>query len=135
MTRFRNQPSPAVKLKGIGSCTLAVLSCCKAPLPGTSYRTHQGASQVCGSNAFHREEATNNTAKYEGLLGGLRIAVELGIKKPIIRIDSQLVVKQLNKDYQTPLIEAYVDEVRMLEEYFDGLETEHVRRAENSIAD
>ena len=34
---------------------------------------------------FSREEATNNTTEYEGLLAGLRIAAELGIKKLIIR--------------------------------------------------
>ena len=33
---------------------------------------------------FAREEATNNTIEYEGLLVGLRIAAELGIKKMII---------------------------------------------------
>ncbi|MGS2953841.1 reverse transcriptase-like protein, partial [Escherichia coli] len=53
---------------------------------------------------FSREEATNNTAEYEGLLAGLRIAVELGIKKLIIRGDSPLVVRQVNKDYQSPLM-------------------------------
>ena len=75
---------------------------------------------------FAREEATNNTAEYEGLLAGLRIAAELGIKKLFIRGDSQLVVRQVNKDYQSPLMEAYVEEVRRLEERFDGLQTEHV---------
>ena len=34
---------------------------------------------------FPREKATNNTAKYEGLLARLRIATELGVKKLIIR--------------------------------------------------
>ena len=42
---------------------------------------------------FSREEATNNTTEYEGLLAGIRIAAELGIKKLIIRGDSQLVVR------------------------------------------
>ena len=42
---------------------------------------------------FPWEAATNNTAEYEGLLAGLRIAVELGIKRLIIRGDSQLVVR------------------------------------------
>ena len=37
---------------------------------------------------FAREEATNNTTNYEGLLAGLRIVEELGIKKLIIRGDS-----------------------------------------------
>ena len=70
---------------------------------------------------FPREKSTNNTAEYEGLLAGLWIAADLGIRKLIIRGDSQLVVKQVNKDYQSPLMEAYVDEVRKLEERFYGL--------------
>jgi hypothetical protein len=45
------------------------------------------------------------------------------------------VVRQINKDYQCPLMEAYVEEVRKLEERFDGLQTEHVPCAKNSIAD
>ena len=44
-------------------------------------------------------------------------------------------VKQVNKDYQSPLMEAYVAEVRKLEEHFDGLQAEHVPPAENGIAD
>ena len=84
---------------------------------------------------FAWEEATNNTSVYERLLARLRIAAKLGIKKLIIRGDSQLAVRQVNKDYQSPLMEAYVEEVRRLEEHFDGLQTEHVPRAENSIAD
>ena len=81
-----------------------------------------------------REEATNNTTEYEGLLAGLKIAAELGIKKLNIRGDSQPVVRQVNKDYQIPLMEAYVEEVRRLEEHFDGLQTEHVPHEKNSIA-
>ena len=84
---------------------------------------------------FPREKSTNNTAEYEELLAGLRITADLGIRKLIIRGDSQLVVKQFNKDYQSPSMEAYVDEVRKLEERFDGLQAEHVIQAENSIAD
>ena len=84
---------------------------------------------------FLQEEATKNTAGYEGLLAGLRIAVQFGIKKLIIHGDSQLVVRQVNKAYQSPLVDAYVEEVRRLEEHFDGLQTEHVPHAENSTAD
>src|SRR3954466_16238137 len=84
---------------------------------------------------FPKEQATNNTAEYEGLLAGLRIATDLGIKQLIVRGDSQLVVRQVNKNYQSPLMEAYVDEVRKLEERFVGLQMEHVPRAQNDIAD
>lgn len=44
-------------------------------------------------------------------------------------------VRQVNKDYQSPLMEAYVEEVRRFEEHFDGLQTEHIPHAENSIDD
>ena len=37
---------------------------------------------------FPKEQATNNTAEYEGLFAGLRIAADLGIKKLIVRGDS-----------------------------------------------
>ncbi len=40
---------------------------------------------------------------------------DLGIKKFIVRGDSQLVVRQVNKDYQSSLMEAYIDEVRKLD--------------------
>jgi ribonuclease HI len=80
------------------------------------------------------EKAINNIAEYEGLFVILRIIVNLRIRKLIIRGDSQLVVKQVNKDYQSPLMEAYVDEVRKFEEHFDGLQIEHIPRAENNIA-
>ena len=63
---------------------------------------------------FPTEMSTNNTAEYEGLLAGLRMVAALGIKKLIVRGDSQLVVRKVNKDYQSPLMEAYVDEVRKL---------------------
>ena len=79
--------------------------------------------------------STNNTAGYEGLLSGLRIMVDLGVKKLIVRGDSQLVVRQINKYYQSPLMEAYIDEVRKLEERFDGIQAEHVPRVENDVAD
>ena len=82
---------------------------------------------------FPHEEANNNTTEYEVLLAGHRIAIELGVKKLVINRDSQLVVKQVNMDYQNPLMEVYVDEVRKLEEHFDGLQTEHVPHAENNI--
>ena len=51
---------------------------------------------------FPREMSMNNAAEYERLLTGFKIAADLGIKKLIVRGDSQLVVKQVNKDYQSP---------------------------------
>jgi ribonuclease HI len=43
--------------------------------------------------------ATNNIIEYEGLVTGLRLAKELGIRGLLIRGDSQLVAKQVQKEY------------------------------------
>lgn len=39
--------------------------------------------------------ASNNDAKYEALLHGLRIAIALGIRRVMTKDDSQLVVSQV----------------------------------------
>jgi ribonuclease HI len=41
--------------------------------------------------------ASNNIAEYEALLCGLRIAIEMGIKRLDVRGDSQLVIDQVMK--------------------------------------
>jgi ribonuclease HI len=42
--------------------------------------------------------ASNNAAEYEACLHGMRIAVELSVKRLYIYGDSSLVINQLNKD-------------------------------------
>ena len=84
---------------------------------------------------FDEGQATNNTAEYEGLLAGLRAAAGLGIKRLIVRGDSQLVINQVTKEYECPQMAAYVDAVRRMEHRFSGLQFEHVPRAMNEVAD
>ena len=81
--------------------------------------------------------ASNNAAEYEACLAGLRIAIELGIKRLLVYGDSALVINQLNKDWDCnhEKMEAYVAEIRKLENKFYGLEYVHVVRGENKIAD
>jgi ribonuclease HI len=43
--------------------------------------------------------ATNNIVEYEGLATGVRLAKNLGIRRLLIRGDSQLVAKQVQKEY------------------------------------
>ena len=80
-------------------------------------------------------KATNNTAEYEGLLAGLRVAAGLGIKRVVVRGDSQLIVRQVTREYSTLQMRAYLDEVRKLERHFDGIQIEHIPRGENLVAD
>src|SRR5438105_2558296 len=75
-------------------------------------------------------KANNNMAEYEGLLTGLRAVAGLRVRHLIVKGDSQLVVNQVNKDYQCsdPLMVAYLVEVRKMEQHFLSLEVKHVLR-------
>jgi ribonuclease HI len=81
--------------------------------------------------------ASNNVAEYEALVNGLRIAIELGVRRLDARGDSQLVIDQVmkNSHYRDPKMEAYCDEVRRLEDKFYGLELNHIARRYNETAD
>ena len=76
--------------------------------------------------------SSNNVAEYEALINGLRIAIELDI-----RGDSQLVVNQVMKEssYHNAKIATYCQEVRWLEDKFNGLELNHIPRCLNKVAD
>jgi ribonuclease HI len=81
--------------------------------------------------------ASNNMAEYEALVNGLRIAVELGVRRLDARGDSQLVIDQVmkNSHCRDRKIEAYCDKVWRLEDKFYGLELNHVARRYNETAD
>jgi ribonuclease HI len=81
--------------------------------------------------------ASNNVAEYEALVNGLRIAIELGVRRLDARDDSQLVINQVmkNSHCRDPKMEAYCDEVWRLEDKFYGLELNHIARRYNKTAD
>jgi ribonuclease HI len=81
--------------------------------------------------------ASNNVVEYEALVNGLRITVELGVRRLDARGDSQLVIDQVmkNSHCRNRKMEAYCDEVRRLEDKFYGLELNHVARRYNKTAD
>jgi hypothetical protein len=76
-------------------------------------------------------------AEYEALVNGLRISIELGVRRLDARGDSQLVISQVmkNSHCRDPKMEAYCNEVRRLEDKFYGLEVNHVARRYNETAD
>jgi ribonuclease HI len=80
---------------------------------------------------------SNNMAEYEALLCGLKIAIEIGIKRLDVRGDSQLVIDQVmkNASWHDDKMEAYCKAVRALEDKFYGIELNHVPRRYNEEAD
>jgi ribonuclease HI len=80
---------------------------------------------------------TNNQAEYRALLEGLGEAVQRGIRRLVVRSDSQLLVRQMLGEYKVKskqLLPLRV-EAEALSKRFDEVRFEHVRRQFNEIAD
>ena len=82
-------------------------------------------------------ETTNNQAEYRALIAALTRASELGAKEVECKMDSELVVKQMlreykvrDKDLQPLYLAAY-----NLSVGFKKIAFQHVRRAQNAAAD
>lgn len=81
--------------------------------------------------------ATNNVAEYQALLMGLRGALELGVQSLEVRLDSELLVRQMQGRYQvkSPHLKPLYQEAKDLAARFGSLVFRHVPRAQNAIAD
>jgi ribonuclease HI len=81
--------------------------------------------------------ASNNMAEYEALLCGLRIAIEMGIKRLDVKGDSQLVIDQVmkNTSCHDDKMEAYCNAVRAFEDKFYDIGLNHIPRRYNEEAD
>jgi ribonuclease HI len=81
--------------------------------------------------------ATNNVAEWTALLLGLEAASKRGIRRLTVRLDSELVVKQLRGEYRVKhaaLQPLYRRAMRLLRA-FDSVDIGHVPRKENVVAD
>jgi ribonuclease HI len=82
-------------------------------------------------------EATNNVAEWTALVLGLEAAQRRGIRRLAVRLDSELVVKQIRGEYRVKnagLLPLYQKAVKLLR-HFDEVDVRHVRRALNELAD
>uniref|UniRef100_A0A2N9FCJ8 Uncharacterized protein n=1 Tax=Fagus sylvatica TaxID=28930 RepID=A0A2N9FCJ8_FAGSY len=80
---------------------------------------------------------TNNEAEYEALLTSLRIAKELGANRLKIRSDSQLIVGQVNGEYEAreDRMKKYLKLVQNAMKWFDEVMLVQVPREQNTEAD
>jgi mutator protein MutT len=81
--------------------------------------------------------ATNNIAEYHGVRLGLEKALEMGVRTIDFRIDSLLVVNQMNGIYQIKNRELWPihERIKELIPKFDKVTFSHVRREFNQLAD
>ncbi|PIR86278.1 ribonuclease H [Candidatus Kaiserbacteria bacterium CG10_big_fil_rev_8_21_14_0_10_43_70] len=83
---------------------------------------------------------TNNWAEYEALIRALKKIKQLGLKNRSVevRMDSELIVKQINKEYQIKeetLWEQYMSVHNMLVKDFKDITFVHIPREKNKEAD
>jgi ribonuclease HI len=80
---------------------------------------------------------TNNQAEYHGVRLGLEKALEMGMRTVDFRLDSLLVVNQMNNIYKIKNRELWPihERIRELVVQFDRVTFSHVRREFNQLAD
>ncbi len=81
--------------------------------------------------------ATNNLAEYHGVRLGLEKALDMGVRTVDFRIDSLLVVNQMNGIYQIKNRELWPihERIKELVGKFDKITFSHVKREFNQLAD
>lgn len=81
--------------------------------------------------------ATNNVAEWNALLCGLNAALELGIDDLDVRLDSELVVRQVTGVYRVkhPDLIPFANKARGLIRKFGRVNVRHIPRKENAAAD
>jgi ribonuclease HI len=80
---------------------------------------------------------TNNIAEYEALLLGLRKLKAMGIRRAILKTDSQVISGHVDKSSKARdlKLEKYLDAVQRLEASFEGFSVKNITRGENEHAD
>ena len=79
---------------------------------------------------------TNNIAEYEALLLGLQKLKAMGIRRAILKTDSQVISGHVDKSKARDLkLEKYLDIVQRLESSFEGFSVKNIPRGENEHAD
>jgi ribonuclease HI len=80
---------------------------------------------------------TNNIDEYEALLLGLWKLKAMGIRRAILKTDSQVISGHVDKSSKArdSKLEKYLDAVRRLEASFEGFSVKNITRQENEHAD
>jgi len=80
---------------------------------------------------------SNNVAKYQALILGLQMALEIGIKDLDVYGDSQLVINQLLEEYEVKKedLVSYHTQARQILDRLDTVNLQHMLRSANKMAD
>ena len=94
-------------------------------------------SKIIISGSEFLGKNTNNYAEYMGMILGIQKALELNIENLIIKGDSQLVIKQMLKQYsvKSPNLIPLYNQAKNLVLGFQDTKFYHIKRNLNTLAD
>lgn len=113
---------------------------CSKGNPGSSGAggvIYKNGKEILNYSVFLGNNITNNESEYKSLSIGIDKAIELNIKKLIVKGDSQLVINQVLGKYMVNnknLKEIY-DLIKRKIKFFDDISFNHVYRNNNKRAD
>lgn len=102
------------------------------------YQVHEdGVETLVAEVSEYIGETTNNQAEYRALIAALKKASGLKPEKLEVRMDSELVIKQLRGEYRVRNAELapLFAQIQALKLLFPQISFAHVRREKNHVAD
>lgn len=80
-------------------------------------------------------DSTNNKAEFLALIAALEKALELGADHVDIRLDSELLVRQIQGRYRSKLMKELYEQAMSLLDEFESYTVKHIPREQNKEAD
>ena len=82
-------------------------------------------------------KTTNNQAEYRAIIAALEETVKLGVKQVEIKMDSELVVKQINGEYRVKkaTLKPLYQQVKQMQGSLEDFTITHISRQQNIEAD
>ena len=106
-------------------------------ISSTAWVIYSPTDELVSMHGVSLGQTTNNIAEYSAVIELLSESISFGIRRLIVRLDSELVVLQLNRVYairNLVLLRLFL-RVRLLEREFDYIEYQHIPRSLNTLAD
>jgi ribonuclease HI len=96
-----------------------------------------GENEVVETYKEYIGETTNNQAEYRAVIKGLVLAKSLKVRQIEVRLDSELVVNQLNMEFKIKNSELALLFVKIwnLRQEFQQVTFKHIPREQNTLAD
>jgi ribonuclease HI len=96
---------------------------------------HDASGAVVAEISQYIGHSTNNKAEFLALIAALEKALELGADHVDLKIDSELLVRQIEGRYRSKLMKELYEQAMSLLDEFKSYTVKHVPREQNKEAD